>query len=35
MKAKNLKQRIKENKTSIGTWLTIGHTSVVEVLTQA
>lgn len=35
MKAKKLKKRIKENKLTIGTWLTIGHTSVVEVLTQA
>lgn len=35
MKTKNLKKRIKENITTIGTWLTIGHTSVVEVLTQA
>jgi 2-dehydro-3-deoxyglucarate aldolase len=35
MKAKNLKQRIKSNQLTIGTWLTIGHTSVVEVLTQA
>ena len=35
MKAKNLKQRIKDNQLTIGTWLTIGHTSVIEVLTQA
>lgn len=35
MKAKNLKKRIKNNQLTIGTWLTIGHTSVVEVLTQA
>lgn len=35
MKAKNLKERIKENQLTIGTWLTIGHTSIVEVLSQA
>ena len=35
MKAKNLKKKIKENKITLGTWLTIGHTSVLEVLTQA
>lgn len=35
MKVKNLKKRIKEKKLTIGTWLTIGHTSVVEVLSQA
>ena len=35
MKVKNLKKRIKGNQLTIGTWLTIGHTSVLEVLTQA
>lgn len=34
MKAKNLKKRIRENNLTIGTWLTIGHSSVVEVLTK-
>ena len=35
MKARNLKKRIMDNKTTIGTWLTIGHTSVIELLAQA
>ena len=35
MKCKGLKSRIRNNKLTIGTWLTIGHTSVVEVLAQA
>ena len=35
MKAINLKKRIKDSHLTIGTWLTFGHTSIVEVLTQA
>lgn len=35
MKAKNLKKRIQDSQLTIGTWLTIGHTSLIEVLTQA
>lgn len=34
MKAKNLKQKIKERQLTIGTWLTMGHTSIVEVVAQ-
>ena len=34
MKAKNLKQKIKERQLTIGTWLTMGHTSIVEVMAQ-
>lgn len=34
MKTRNLKKRIRENNLTIGTWLTIGHTSIVEILSQ-
>ena len=35
MKVKKLKKKINDNQLTIGTWLTIGHTSIVEILTQA
>lgn len=30
-----LKQKLKDKKITLGTWLTIGHTSIAEVLTQS
>lgn len=32
---KNLKAKIKSNKVTIGTWITIGHHSIVEILSSA
>jgi len=35
MKVKNLKKRIREKNVTIGTWLTIGHTSIVEIIAES
>ncbi len=35
MKYHNLKEKLNNNELTIGSWITIGHTSVIEILSQA